>query len=76
MSTGEGSSGARKAQFSFGVSELERAAAAASPAQAAPELCIADAADLPVVRETQGFDPYNSTGSFDRNNAWSRTRRR
>ena len=77
MSTNEDSTDQREPKFSFGVSELERAeAAAASPARSAQALCIADAAVIAVVNENQGFDPYNSTDSFDRNNAWSRTAKR
>lgn len=53
------------ADFSFGVRELTQAA----------ELRIADA-PLALVTETEGFDPYNSTGRFDRADAWSRIRRR
>jgi len=63
--------------FSFGLAELRRAAeagaAAASTASArqpaAPRL---QAAKAP----SGGFDPYNSTGGFDRHNAWSRIRKR
>jgi len=63
-----GSRGRPEPQFSFAVSELERANT--------PEAHDADPALLAVVDEDPGFDPYNSTGSFDRNNAWSRIHRR
>ncbi len=51
--------------FSFGVPELETVA----------ELRVLEA-PLALVTEDKGFDPYNSTGSFDRHDAWSRTRKR
>ena len=65
----------KEESFSFGLEELRRAtgANAAAPANArhpAP-------ARLQVARQPiGGFDPYNSTGGFDRNNAWSRIRKR
>lgn len=51
--------------FSFGVPELE----------AVSELRVLET-PLALVSEDKGFDPYNSTGGFDRHDAWSRTRRR
>lgn len=59
--------------FSFGVQELARAeshdvaARTASLKQAEPK------APKPTLG---GFDPYNSTGGFDRKNAWNRIRKR
>jgi hypothetical protein len=59
--------------FSFGVQELARAA------DREPAL------RKPLVNPTRpkastpaagGFDPYNSTGGFDRANAWKRIRKR
>ncbi len=59
------------AGFSFGVRELAQAAEsehADSP--------IALVSDLALACDKAGFDPYNSTGRFDRGDAWSRIRRR
>ena len=59
--------------FSFGVAELAQAArrepVASSPITMKPP---------PKLREiaVSGFDPYNSTGGFDRKNAWNRIRKR
>ena len=63
--------------FSFGLAELRRAAAAgAAPATPArnrrptpPRLQLARP-------PAAGFDPYNSTGGFNRNNAWKRIPKR
>jgi hypothetical protein len=59
--------------FSFAVSELRRAK---RTQQAAAEVFGVDAASLKVVNEKQGFDPYNTSGSFDRKNNWSRIGKR
>ena len=63
-----GSRGRPEPPFSFGVGEIERAST--------PAALDVEPALLEVVDEDPGFDPYNSTGSFDRNDAWSRIRRR
>lgn len=61
--------------FTYGVAELARAeqAVVASPG-------IPRSAARPVPRAApsppQGFDPYNSTGGFDRRNAWKSIRKR
>jgi len=72
--------------FSFGLAELRRAAAArARPAEAAAPArnAVRDARARPMTNSLDlmktppgGFDPYNSTGGFDRNNAWNRIRKR
>lgn len=51
--------------------------AGAMTARQRVEAALADAAfaQLSVVDEKPGFDPYNS-GSFDRKHAWARTHRR
>ena len=59
--------------FSFAVSELRRAK---RTQQAAADVFGVDAASLTVVNEKQGFDPYNTSGSFDRKNNWSRIGKR
>ncbi len=59
--------------FSFAVSELRHAK---RTQQAAAEVFGVDAASLKVVNEKRGFDPYNTSGSFDRKNNWSRIGRR
>jgi hypothetical protein len=73
--------------FSFGLAELRRAAALRSSASPAPAPVSAAAARDPRARtqarpldvmkpQVAGFDPYNSTGGFDRHSAWSRIRKR
>jgi len=55
--------------FSFGVSELRRAAAAPAPK-------ISGSALPKAANENRGFDPYNTSGSFDRKKHWIRTGKR
>lgn len=65
-----------EAAFSFATRELERAQEMAARAQR--ERAPAEF-DLEVdghAAADRGFDPYNSTGRFDRNNAWARIRKR
>jgi len=63
--------------FSFGLEELRRATGANAAAAATTNARHPAAARLQVARPPiGGFDPYNSTGGFDRNNAWSRIRKR
>ncbi|HXA35376.1 MAG TPA: hypothetical protein VNW26_03505 [Steroidobacteraceae bacterium] len=57
-----------ESSFSFGVRELRRARQAQPPT--------ADVERLTVVNENRGVDPYNTSGSFDRKNNWSRVGRR
>jgi hypothetical protein len=54
--------------FSYGVRELRRA-------NAAPELSVAPA-PLKAANEQRGFDPYNTSGSFDRKKHWARVGKR
>ncbi len=54
--------------FSYGVRELRRA-------KAAPELAVA-AEPLKAANEQRGFDPYNTSGSFDRKKNWARVGKR
>ena len=55
-------------QFSFALAELRGASTRLSPK---------NAIRLKVEKHPPGgFDPYNSTGGFDRNNAWTRVRKR
>jgi hypothetical protein len=56
------------ANFSFGVRELQQSAEVR-------ELCV-EAAPLKAANENRGFDPYNTSGSFDRNKNWTRVGRR
>jgi hypothetical protein len=58
--------------FSFAVSELR----AKRTRDAAAEVFGVEAASLKVVNEKRGFDPYNTSGSFDRKNNWSRIGKR
>ena len=59
--------------FSFGVQELARAENRDSAARNASLNPTPPKAPKPAVG---GFDPYNSTGGFDRTNAWKRIRKR
>jgi hypothetical protein len=54
--------------FSFGVRELRQA-------NAAPKLSVEDA-PLKAANEKRGFDPYNTSGSFDRTKNWTRVGKR
>jgi hypothetical protein len=55
-------------KFTLGVKEL-RQAQSATTLPAEPE-------SVEVVHEDRGVDPYNTSGSFDRNKAWSRVGKR
>ncbi len=50
------------ADFSFGVRELRRAHVQDLSVTAAP---------LKAANEKRGFDPYNTSGSFDRKKNWA-----
>jgi hypothetical protein len=56
--------------FSFGVRELRTAKKRTEP------LKVLDTSKLKVVHENHGYDPYNTSGSFDRTKNWSRIGRR
>jgi hypothetical protein len=60
-------------KFNFGVEELKRA-------QAAHDLSVQglslDSARRKTTTETAGFDPYNTSGSFDRKKNWTRVGKR
>jgi len=69
---------AKDAKFNFGVQELKQARAAqtqAAQAQTARGLTV-ERAPLKAANETRGFDPYNTSGSFDRKKHWERVRKR
>ena len=55
-------------KFSFGVREL-RQAKAAHPLRL-------DTSRLKVIHEDRGSDPYNTSGSFDRKQNWTRVGKR
>ena len=55
-------------EFSFGVRELRQANAA--------EKLSVNFAPLKAANEKRGFDPYNTSGSFDRKKNWSRVGKR
>ena len=59
--------------FSFGVQELARAE---NRDFAARNASLHPAPTKPPKPAVGGFDPYNSTGGFDRTNAWKRIRKR
>jgi hypothetical protein len=54
--------------FSYGVRELRQA-------NAAKELSV-DVAPRKAANENRGFDPYNTSGSFDRTKNWMRVGKR
>jgi hypothetical protein len=54
--------------FSFGVRELRQATVV-------QELDV-DTAPLKAANENRGFDPYNTSGSFDRKKNWTRVGKR
>ncbi len=61
------------AKFTFAVRELRNSKHGEWRAIRAKHTAIAtEAHELMAVEEDHGFDPYNSTGSYDRNRAWAR----
>jgi hypothetical protein len=54
--------------FSYGVREMRQASAA-------KELSV-DVAPRKAANENRGFDPYNTSGSFDRTKNWVRVGKR
>jgi hypothetical protein len=54
--------------FSYGVRELRQA-------DAAKDLSV-DVAPRKAANENRGFDPYNTSGSFDRSKNWTRVGKR
>jgi hypothetical protein len=68
MSSNHKTGNDRESDFSFGVRELRRA-------NAAQELSV-DVAPLKAANEKRGFDPYNTSGSFDRKKNWTRVGKR
>jgi hypothetical protein len=57
-----------ESDFDFGVSELRRA-------KAAQKLDVATAPPK-AANQDRGFDPYNTSGSFDRKKNWMRVGKR
>jgi hypothetical protein len=57
-----------ESNFSFGVHELRRSAEA-------PVLNVG-AAPVKAANDKHGFDPYNTSGSFDRKKNWTRVGKR
>ncbi|HXC08651.1 MAG TPA: hypothetical protein VNV61_06965 [Steroidobacteraceae bacterium] len=60
--------GKRDSKFSFAVHELEQSAEVR-------ELSV-HSAPLKAANENRGFDPYNTSGSFDRKKNWMRVGKR
>jgi hypothetical protein len=60
------------ARLSFGVREIKVRSAQAAAAQA---LALADSPPR-AANDTRGFDPYNTSGSFDRKKNWTRVGKR
>jgi hypothetical protein len=57
-----------ESDFSFGVRELQAT-------EAPPQLSV-QSAPRKAANESRGFDPYNTTGSFDRKKHWMRVGKR
>jgi hypothetical protein len=55
--------------FSYAVRELRQA-------KADSQLSVDSPAPLKAANEQRGFDPYNSSGSFDRKKNWTRVGKR
>lgn len=68
MAIGDKSANGRDPKFSFGVRELRQA-------QAAQSLTL-ETAPPKAANEAKGFDPYNTSGSFDRKKNWTRVGKR
>jgi hypothetical protein len=62
----------RDLKFSYGTRELAQAA----PKTTARELSLQGTAANKAVNPAQGFDPYNTSGSFDRKKHWARVGKR
>ncbi len=62
--------------FSFAVRELQRADLSQSVVGPPTESKLTDWEIEGLANERPGFDPYNSTGGFDRSDGWSRIRKR
>ena len=65
-------------KFAFGETEVERARRAELAAKRAAAQLSLDAAKKKArpEGESQGFDPYNTSGSFDRKKHWERVGKR
>jgi hypothetical protein len=57
-----------ESQFSFAVRELREANVT--------EKLSADSTPLKAANENRGFDPYNTSGSFDRTKNWAKVGKR
>jgi hypothetical protein len=73
MAGNEESENGRESKFSFGVRELEQAEA--KQRFRARGLTLADAPGKSA-KDSRGFDPYNTSGGFDRKKNWQRVGRR
>jgi hypothetical protein len=68
MASEDKTRGEPELDFGFGVRELRQA-------NVAQELSV-DVAPLKAANEKCGFDPYNSSGSFDRQKNWTKLSKR
>jgi len=68
MATGDKPAEDRNPKFSFGVQELRQARAA--------QTLTLESAPAKAANEAKGFDPYNTSGSFDRKKHWARVGKR
>jgi hypothetical protein len=73
MTSDDKSASERDPKFSFAVREL-RDAQSAQPSNA--ETITLEISPGKATGETRGFDPYNTSGSFDRKKNWSRVGKR
>jgi hypothetical protein len=72
MANDEKPADSREPKFNFGVQELRQAERANAPAHS---LALEEARSKSK-NEESGFDPYNTSGSFDRKKHWERVRKR
>lgn len=68
---------AADAKFSFAQRELQRVEQERVQAErTGRQMALADPEAKKDAAENTGFDPYNSSGSFDRHKAWERVGKR
>jgi hypothetical protein len=73
MANDDKSANDRDPKFSFGVRELNEAQTAQRGSR--PDLTL-ESAPRKAANEKRGFDPYNTSGSFDRKKHWTRVGKR
>jgi hypothetical protein len=73
MATDRPAARTQKPDFSYGTRELRQAQRAAPTDDESLEIT---GRSPRIEAEERGFDPYNSSGSFDRRKNWERIRKR